>query len=117
MPHIIGNEVSGSGEVGLYLYGAASGVIEDNRFVDNALGGIIIENGAGPALRGNLLEKSGDHGVVVLSGSALLEGNTVRDSAGHGIAIAKGTSVELSDNELSGNKVPELLENAAPKPR
>jgi parallel beta-helix repeat protein len=116
-PHIIGNEVSGSGEVGLYLYGAASGVIEDNRFVDNALGGIIIENGAGPALRGNLLEKSGDHGVVVLSGSALLEGNTVRDSAGHGIAIAKGTSVELSDNELSGNKMPELLENAAPKPR
>ncbi len=116
-PRIIGNEISGSGEVGLYLYGAASGVIEDNRFVDNALGGIIIENGAGTALRGNLLEKSGDHGVVVLSGGALLEGNTVRDSAGHGIAIAKDASVELSDNELSGNKAPELLENAAPKPR
>lgn len=116
-PRIIGNQVDGSGEAGLYLYGAAGGMVEDNRFVDNALGGIIVENGSDPTLRGNLLERSGDHGVVVLSGSAIVDGNTVRDSAGHGIAIASGASVELSDNELSGNKAPELIENAEPEPR
>jgi parallel beta-helix repeat protein len=116
-PRFIGNTIDGSGEAGLYLYGAAAGVFDDNQFVDNALGGIIIESSNGSSLRGNLLERSGNHGIVVLNGSAVLEGNKVRDSDGHGIAISKGASVELRDNELSGNKTPELLENAQPNPR
>ena len=116
-PRFIGNNIAGSGEAGLYLYGAAGGVFEDNRFFENALGGIIIENGAGPSLRGNVVEKNGEHGVIVLNGSAVLDANIVRDNEGHGIAIAEETSVELGENELSGNKEPELLTKARPKTR
>jgi parallel beta-helix repeat protein len=60
---------------------------------------------------------NGEHGVIVLNGSAVLDANIVRDNEGHGIAIAEETSVELGENELSGNKEPELLTKARPKTR
>jgi hypothetical protein len=75
----------------------------------------VITAGGNAHLAGNAVRDSAEHGVLIVEGGrAVVEGNAVADSDGNGIVVGPEGEAELTDNELTGNADPQLLDARAP---
>lgn len=88
-PHIVGNEVTGGGEGGLYIAGNSYPLIEDNEIFGNAEAGVWVSGGSLPVLCNNRIHDNNGNGIRI-EGTACptIEGNEVRDNVDSNICAA-----------------------------
>jgi parallel beta-helix repeat protein len=83
-------------------------VVVGNESFGNGSHGIIFSNGvSGGTVRGNVVHDNGGNGIVMdyRSDAVTITGNVVRDNGGDGIVVLGSSDVEVTANEVTGNRV------------
>ena len=110
------------GRGAIHLDTGSTGCTVENNEIRDAPGNGIVDDGDENTLRGNLIHRTGEHGIYV-SGcrNGTYAGNTVRDAGrvpgssltAHGISVADATDCALRANHVSGGGVGLALRDGA----
>lgn len=105
-PRIIGNRIHHGNQTGVFVYGTASGTIEDNEIFANNWSAVEIADDASPAVRRNRIHGGHAGGVYVNKGSGRIEDNEVSNNRLSGIVVAGSDSASLTirSNRIFRNK-------------
>lgn len=103
---ILGNLVSGNGDIGMVVVGSADGNhILDNTILDHIEAGIAID-GVGNEVRGNRVLRNAD-GIIIVGNDNTITRNIVReafgcpDGCGYGISFEGGSNNLIAQNTIA----------------
>ena len=102
-PRLLKNKLH-DGQVGVLVYARGCGTIEANEIYDVSEIGLLIQTGAKPVVRSNLVHGCGNDGMCIRDGGrALIYGNIVFNNAYAGIRIETFAKPTLRKNEIVDN--------------